>query len=429
MHSSPAAPEKPFASQAWHRLFIGACLAILLSGAAARLVLPDGDTEDQPGPFAGLFASLPEAWRTWRASPTTLAANRVLEQGIDAFERRLEESSHLRALPPAHLLLAAVGAPANDNIYAGRDRWLFLRGGFDYLTGPPFLDPVALERRQRAAPAWRPAPQLDPRPAIIDFHRQLEARGIHLIVFLAPTKPMVHPEPLAPELTDDPGDTALHNPSFAEFRTDLEQHGITVFEPSAVLSAQRRATGSEQYLRADSHWSPEGLDAAARALADEIARLDLPFTGSSVTWRRRPAEVTGTGDLRHSLTLPGRPQLYLPETVQVQRVVSRRGQPWQLDKRAEILLLGDSFTNIYSETSDEWGRSAGLAEQLSFYLERPLDRIAIDGGGEAATRRRLAQEIASGRDRLATKKLVIWQTAIRTLAFRDWPLIEIGGSG
>ena len=40
-----------------------------------------------------------------------------------------------------------------------------------------------------------------------------------------------------------------------------------------------------------------------------------------------------------------------------------------------MLVLGDSFSNIYSLESMGWGDSAGFIEHLGYALARPLDRI------------------------------------------------------
>ena len=98
---------------------------------------------------------------------------------------------------------------------------------------------------------------------------------------------------------------------------------------------------------------------------------------------------------------------------------------WRRDEHGDILLMGDSFSNIYSRPALGWGRSAGLAEQLSLLLGRPLDTIIIDGGGAMAGRRQLAGDMARGRDRLAGKRLVIWQFATRELSQGDWSLIAL----
>jgi alginate O-acetyltransferase complex protein AlgJ len=89
------------------------------------------------------------------------------------------------------------------------------------------------------------------------------------------------------------------------------------------------------------------------------------------------------------------------------------------------LLLGDSFTNIYSVNGLGWGTGAGFAEHLSYHLQRPLDLFARNDSGAYITRELLADELRRGRDRLASKKLVIWQFAERELSQGDWKLIDM----
>jgi alginate O-acetyltransferase complex protein AlgJ len=98
---------------------------------------------------------------------------------------------------------------------------------------------------------------------------------------------------------------------------------------------------------------------------------------------------------------------------------------WRNDPDADVLLLGDSFSNIYSLGDMGWGTSAGLAEQLSFELRRPVERIVKNDNGAFATRQELALALARGDDRLKGKKLVIWQFATRELAVGDWKLTEL----
>ena len=423
------------------RVFVALCLASLLFVPLSQHLLPSGDERGlRAGPFADFVAAVSgmstgtEAAAHGRSETGTwarfLGVNRALKQQIDDLERELERISHLKeqALPTAQWLLLAYGGVGNERVYPGKGGWLYLRGGFDYLTGPPFLDPSVLRRRRLDAPAWRPTPEPDPRPAILDFHRQLQDRGIHLLLLPAPTKAMVHPEPLAARLPD----RGLHNPSFETFRSELEGAGVTVFDPVPAMRQSHRETGQDQFLRTDSHWSPEGLDAVAGALAEQIRQLDLPFAGAPVPWRRQSRPIDGVGDLERVLLLPPWQRLYEPKTAEVRRVVSAPGKLWRSDPKAEILLLGDSFTNVYAQPDVGWGRSAGLAEQLSYFSQRPLDRLAINAGGASGTRERLAEELsrasgatAAGRDRLAGKKLVIFQFAVRDLAVGDWQVVEL----
>ena len=109
----------------------------------------------------------------------------------------------------------------------------------------------------------------------------------------------------------------------------------------------------------------------------------------------------------------------------VRQIRTADGEPWQADRNADILLLGDSFTNVYSLETMGWGTLAGLAEQLSFALQRPIDRLSQNDNGAFAPRELLAAELHRGRDRLAGKRLVIYQFANRELSLGDWKLVEL----
>ena len=119
---------------------------------------------------------------------------------------------------------------------------------------------------------------------------------------------------------------------------------------------------------------------------------------------------------------------YHPETVSLQQILSFDGSPWTSDPHADVLLLGDSFTNVFSLDQMGWGTSAGLAEQLSFALKRPVDRIAMNDNGAYASREQLAIELARDRNRLANKAVVIFQFADRELAHGDWKVVDLNGA-
>ena len=123
------------------------------------------------------------------------------------------------------------------------------------------------------------------------------------------------------------------------------------------------------------------------------------------------------------LDLPTGQTLYPPERVALRYVVDEAGNPWRSSQDADVLLLGDSFTNIYSLATMGWGEGAGLAEQLSYVLQRPVDRIVQNDQGAHATRGLLHRELAAGTDRLAGKRVVIWQFAAREFAAGDWKVI------
>ena len=120
------------------------------------------------------------------------------------------------------------------------------------------------------------------------------------------------------------------------------------------------------------------------------------------------------------MQLPADQDLFPLQEVTIRQVLDPDGEPWQPVSDADVLLLGDSFMNIYSMAEMNWGEAAGLAEQLSFTMGRAVDRIAQNDAGAHATRQALALEIARGNNRLAGKCILIWQFAIRELAVGDW---------
>jgi alginate O-acetyltransferase complex protein AlgJ len=357
------------------------------------------------------------------------AFNRDLLAAMKGFEDRLEEDSVVSraVLPAAQWVLTAGLAAGNQKTYAGRGGWLFFRPAVDSLTGPPFLDRRALARRAGAAtPGGEPVAP-DPRPAVTGFAAELAARGVALVVMPTPVKATVHPERLAPPFRRVAPPVA--NPSFGAFVHDLESRGLRVFDPTPVLVAARAAGGGPQFLAGDSHWTPAALERVARELAAFVTeRVGLP-PRPPVAYRREALGVSGEGDLVRLLDLPSWSRLFPPQRVVVQRVLAPGGGAWEPDPGADVLLLGDSFTNVYSQPELGWGEGAGLAEQLAYFLRRPVDRIAVNGDGAFASRERLARSLAGGEDRLGGKRLVILQFASRELAVGDWKPIGLPAPG
>lgn len=337
-----------------------------------------------------------------------------------AYERALERDSFARKFvqPCLQAFLTRALAVGNDQTLVGRDGWLFYRPDLDYVTGPDFLDQSVLEQR-----AWRmknqegiPDPHPDPRPALIRFHQDCRKAGIHLVVVPVPTKTMVRFDRISRFFTVPRSAIRLDNPGFGRLARDLRAAGADVFEPFPEPGEPE----DTQYLPQDTHWTPVFMASAARRLAAHIRqRVSLPPPAEPFRARLAKTAVTRVGDLVDMLLLPPNQSLYPPQSVVIQRVLDdRTGAAWQPDPNADVLLLGDSFTEIYSAGSLQWGRGAGFAEHLSFRLARPLDVIALNGGGATGTRRELAR--AENRSRLAVKRLVIYQFSMRDLPAANW---------
>jgi alginate O-acetyltransferase complex protein AlgJ len=187
----------------------------------------------------------------------------------------------------------------------------------------------------------------------------------------------------------------------------------------------QREEQAPQYLETDTHWAPQAMERTAQALAAFINKqVTLPAREAD-SYTRRSQHVSNIGDIALMLKLPEQQSRFLPQRVLIHPVQTADGEDWYPRRNADILLLGDSFTNIYSLSGMGWGEAAGFAEQLSFALQRPLDRIAINAGGALASRQELWRELKRGRNRLRGKRLVIYEFAARDLASGDWRMFEL----
>jgi alginate O-acetyltransferase complex protein AlgJ len=301
--------------------------------------------------------------------------NRRLLEIIATVTDQLDNESllarHLR--PVVQLLITRLAGAGNERVYIGRNGWLFFANDIQHVVGPGFLDEAQLARRAASGNTLTAAPQPDPRPALLAFNDALAERGITLVLMPTPVKPAIHPE----QLTSRAAGAPLRNLSFDQFRDEMQAAGVLLFDPAPVLAATRAITVSDQ--------------------GDTLDLLGLPAGWS-------PSAT---------------------DTVTTRQVTTPDGELWQPSRRAEVLLLGDSFSNIYSVESMGWGRGAGLAEHLSLALARPIDRVAQNDNGAFATRAALARDLTRNPDRLAATRVVVYQFAARELSQGDWRLVDL----
>lgn len=380
-----------------------------------------GDTEISPRAarvFVALMAvalfvvsavEVATAWRPaaagWRGTGNArglLAANTALRESLHAFEDRLREEAWLtRTLVPTLQRFKVERLRlGNESVLVGRDGWLHYAQDFALLTDR------------------LPQKQIDSaRRAIRHFAQQLEARGIRLVLVPAPAKTAFTAEMLVPRAARSP----IRRKDHEAFWRGLEGEGVRVFDPSSAWSS---LLPGELYLRADTHWTFDAMDRAAAALASELSRTLGLSSAATARFARDEEAVADLGDLARMLG-DGLPASWRNAQTQILRVVRDGEFAWRPARGAPVLLLGDSFSNIYSQEGLGWGGGAGFAEQLSFYLGIPIDRIVRNDAGAWATRDLLARELARGRDRLEGVRVVVWQFAERELLHGDWRQIEL----
>ena len=352
-------------------------------------------------------------WR--RDQPSSIAGivGPVDEARLRRFEQDLRESSlvHHDVLPWYQLGLVGALGKGNEKVIEGRDGWLFYREDLLNTAGPSVMDEglggqAAVE-------------------AIVDYRDRLAERGIALLVVPSVSKEMVDAEQFT---VFAGGRTRLLNRGLEEFYAALDREGVDYERMDELFVQIREEAGDPSLpltLPRDTHWRPDTMRRTAELLVPRIeAAATLEPRPETPLWRERAATVDGEGDLVRMLRMPHSP--FEPMQIELAQVIdAETGALFESDPMAEILLMGDSLTRVFSDPELGLGEGAGFAEHLALGLNRRLDVIALAGGSASGTRDALARR-AGGLD---TKRLVVWQFGVRMLAmepsrWRKVPLPE-----
>jgi hypothetical protein len=268
--------------------------------------------------------------------------------------------------------------------------WLFYRPDVRLLSQRPPAGSV--ERAANATVHWRD---------------QLAARGVRLIVVVAPNKAAIQ----------RPGSFAVEevwkSPELRRYQEALTENHVEFVDLHAAFAAapvdlRRKAP---LYLPRDTHWSKDGL---ALAVAAIVERLGWPQRADF--YHGREVSVPHIGDLERWLgPVPSSRQ------EMVWKVTDDQGNPPAAKSgEAEVLLLGDSFCRIFEDGAVVGG---GLKSQLAWRLGRPVGQLQQDGGGATLVR----QELVRRPEWLRGVKVVVWEFAERDLTSADaeWSPVEL----
>ena len=341
---------------------------------------------------------------------------------LKRFEDSLARDSKLASIARAsyQAFLTRYLRQGTEKIVLGQDGYLFLRKEIDMVAGPGYLTRQPNAARGISGGNDLKKKDQDPLSVIIDYQKQLDARGIHLIVAPIPAKPFIYPEKVWAGYLDSGG--AARNRDCGRFLEKLRQAGVDVIDLAEDLY-RAKSNGKALYLKQDTHWSPAGLDIAVQRLAKHIQSL-LPET-NHFGLSSKATEVSDYGDLARMVETNPKGDLYGKETTIIKAVFDG-DKPVKADDGAPVLVLGDSFCNIYSSPDLRWGEGAGLGEQLMNATGIRIQVIAQNGGGATAVRETLARKPQA----LKNKRVVLWAFSARDLydesiAWESVPLPEV----
>ncbi len=358
-----------------------------------------------------------QAFDVFRRVPT--------KANLSAFETALTRQSYARETvrPGLQRALSERLGFGTATAIVGLDGWLFYRPGIDWVTGGGFLDPARLARRRKELEDnGETLGSPDPRPAIRAFHEDCRKAGVHLVVVPVPDKVTLEPHRLSPRYDRAAYDRPT-NVDYRRFVAELRGEGIDVFDPTPDPTGFAEP---DRFLRQDTHWTPDWMEEVARGLAEHLKERVPLLSIPARSWGSEPREVRRSGDIAEMLRLAGGKGIGSDQRVTIHRIVEPgSGRPWQSRDEADVLLLGDSFSNIYTRPDLGWGEAAGLAPQLALALGRDVDVIARNGSGSTETRRELARRPAP----LGGKAVVVWEFAARELMLAHWTVVPMPEPG
>lgn len=357
-----------------------------------------------------LRGEMPQALELFTRNPT--------KANLHAYEDELARSSVVKQFvqPNLQAQLTGWGRFGNHKVVLGRDGWLFYQPGIDYLMGTPILSELRIgTRAKKVVDEHSIQAHPDPRPAILEFDRYCKAQGIHLVLVPIPDKAAIEALHLSGRFA---AGARLKNPDYDRLVGELKAAGVDVFDPTPAPES----AGVGWFLKQDTHWTPQWMEHAAGQLAAHLRNaVKLAPAPAEPAYKTQPQQVNRVGDLVDMLQLPQAQRIFPPQTVTIQTVLhAQTGQPHKSNQQAEVLILGDSFCNIFSAQAMGWGESAGFVEHLSFQLGLPLDRITQNDAGAHATRVTLGRELARNPLRLAGKKAIVWEFAAREFTHGEW---------
>jgi hypothetical protein len=313
----------------------------------------------------------------------------------------------------AVLVPAGFAAPKNPSgpatpVIVGKEGWLFLPSELRFLQFPTFWGEIAKTASHAGTPETA-----DPLKAIENFHQQLRAAGIRLVVVPVPPKALA----LRGEL---PGDAAarVQVEGLPRFFEELRARDIEHVNLLPVFTAAENSSGAAFYCKTDSHWSGMGCVAAAKAIAAAV-RPSLEALPKAV-FRQGEVSVHFRGDLSE---LSGA-QAPAEESLSVRQISTEQGQAVQPDMASPLLLLGDSHTLVFHDFLAE---RAGLLDQLAAETGIVPDLIGTRGSGANAVRVSLLRRSVKDPGYLTSKKVVVWCFAARefTEADQGWQSIPL----
>jgi len=243
---------------------------------------------------------------------------------------------------------------------------------------------------------------------VADFHAQLQAEDIALLVVPVPPKIVMAPAQAGVSAAD----AEKMRSGWAQILAELRSRGVTVLD----LAPDFAAAPADFYCRCDTHWSGRGIERAAQGIEAWLAEsTDLaPSASPAGAWKKQMIKGDLGGD---------------PEEIDLWFAAG----PFAPDRRDHpLVLLGDSHVLVFHSGGDLHGAGAGLPDRLGAALGSSPDVLGVRGSGATSSRLAMARRARSDGGYLDAKQAVVWCFAGREFteadAWKKIPLRKPGGA-
>jgi alginate O-acetyltransferase complex protein AlgJ len=239
---------------------------------------------------------------------------------------------------------------------------------------------------------------------IVEVKRELEARGIQLVLAPLPAKSDLYAEDV-PSLVR----SAAMADAYRDFSTALQKQGIIVADTRATMLTAKPF--GDVFLKSDTHWSPAGANAAAEAVQSslQLSGVDLAPQDLTAQWQ---TPVTLWGDLTKFVTSPD----YAPtvglaeESVPIYRTrVSEAASGADIfgdDSSVPVMLVGTSYS-----ANENWS----FADFLRQSLQADVVNVAKEGLGPGVP---MMDLLAGSTLNETDPTVVVWEFPVRYLGIK-----------
>ena len=335
-HETPATPRW----QAWSLIAAFTLLTLALIAGSLQALRTDGFTKTQANGWANFWHGAP-----MRALSDDLRGTPVADW-LGTRQREL-----------GWLLLKDLG----PRVKPGCEGWLFLG---DELT----VHANGAEHATRRA---------DIAKTLIDG---LAARGTHVVVAVTPDKTRIESDRLCALRRPAALDARL--PAWSEAMAARALPAVALDAPLQQVKAQLGGEGGA-YDRTDTHWSLDGAQAAAQAIAAYLRSQGFtpsPEVGFTVT---RAPVAPRWGDLVRLAGLDQLPPHLRPAPDQVALPKFEASTPAAQATSADALFGDGPAAQRIGLVGSSYSRNAHFADWLAHALRSDVGNLARDGGGFA----------------------------------------------